>query len=110
MTREEGSRTGSGSAVGRPVKSDEALMSSFRPSRCCSERETASTTSAAEGKSRYANLRAKLKISFVRTNAKEKAHPLFISPSRRPLGMLILTISLSPLSSNQASNILFVVP
>lgn len=28
-------------AAGRPVKSDESLMRSLRPSRCCSERPTA---------------------------------------------------------------------
>ena len=54
--RAEGSRSGRGAVVGRPVKSDEAFMSSFRPSRCCSESETASSTSAGVGKSRYANL------------------------------------------------------
>lgn len=39
-------------AAGRPVKSEESLIKSLRPSRCCSERPTAIWTSAALGKSR----------------------------------------------------------
>lgn len=54
VTREDESRGGRTTevAAGRPVKSEEDLMRSLRPSRCCSERPTAIWTSVSVGKSR----------------------------------------------------------